>query len=256
MDIDSLLSRITPAMITADGSGVRAAVLDGGVDPSGPGLAGRVAEAVVITETGRGADGRPTFGHRPDGGRLAPQHGTTVAAILASAAPGAVLHSADVLGPRMEATPELLAEGLRWAVAAGCRVINVSFGAVRGQVIAARRWALAEAVEAAYWAGVTVVAAAHPGHPAVASIPATFSIPVAVRRGTIDDPLRFLYGPDAGVEFEAHSRPDGRRETSATFAAPRIAALVCRLLSQFPRLKPFEIKTVLYRLAEYHRRSR
>jgi len=39
-------------------------------------------------------------------------------------------------------------------------------------------------------------------------------------------------------------------EIGSSFAAPHITAICALLLSKWPRLKPFEIKTLLYAMAQ------
>jgi subtilisin family serine protease len=224
-----------------DGRGVRVAVIDDGVDGSVvPGVVGGVA----LRESGRDADGRPVFRHAERSGFAAGAHGTSVARLIADLAPGAELLDVNALDPAARGPdPSAVAEGLRWAVSAGARVINLSVALDRAGVVAARRWALLEAVESAYRAGAVVVAAAHPDHPGVSAVPATMATPVSADRGPPGgDPLAFSYDPRGRVEFRVPGID------SPGFAAARMSAVVARLLSVRPDLRPFEVKTLLLRL--------
>ena len=58
-------------------------------------------------------------------------HGTACAAIIRGAAPRAEIMSVRVLGDRLTGKGFVFAEGLRWAVAHGARVINLSLSTGR-----------------------------------------------------------------------------------------------------------------------------
>jgi hypothetical protein len=259
MTPDALLARITPDAVGGDGAGVRAAVIDCGIDGRAQALRGRVAGGVVIREAPRPARkswaGRAEFRVGPYTGQDADPHATTAAAAIVQAAPAVELIAVDIGPPRWEASLEAVIEGLRGAVKAGCGVIYVGGGAARAGVVVARRYHLADAVEQAYRAGAVVVAGAHPDHPTAAAIPATFAVSVSVNRGLPTDTPAFLYRLNAGIEYEADARgrADGVDAVSASFAAARVAGWVCRIRSRCPELRPFEVKTVLYRLAEWYR---
>lgn len=110
------------------GAGVTVAVLDSGVDAGHPALAGRVLPGADYV------DGS-TDGHTDPVG-----HGTAVASLIAGAAgsdagglaPGATILPVRVLDEenryRSSAT---VAQGVRWAVAQGAQVINLSLGGQR-----------------------------------------------------------------------------------------------------------------------------
>lgn len=258
---DLLLSRITPELVAGDGAGVRVGVIDAALAAGDPALRGRVIGGVVIREAPRPPrkswSGRADFRLSPYDGKTGDPHATAAAGVILSIAPAVELVSVDIGGPRWDGPVEALIEGLQRALQTECGVLYVGGGAARGALVAARRFHLSEAVEQAYRAGAVVVAAAHPDHPVAAAIPATFAVPVSVGRDGLGDPLRFLYRMDAGVEFaaDARGRATEAETVSTSFAAARVVGWACRVRSRCPELRPFEVKTVLYRLAEWFRRN-
>jgi hypothetical protein len=74
-----------------------------------------------------------------------------------------------------------------------------------------------------------------------------------VDKGLFADPLEFAYHLSEGVEFRAHGRGylgPFAAEPATSWAAPHLSGVAARLLSLRPGLKPFEIKTLLYWLAQ------
>ena len=112
------------------GGGVRVAVLDTGIDPSHPLFAGRIAGGWDFIDNDRDptdvasrvdADGDGVA----DG---AYGHGTHVAGIVVLTAPQASLLVVRVLDSEGRGDVKSVAAGIRWAVANGARVINLSLG--------------------------------------------------------------------------------------------------------------------------------
>ncbi|WP_238010193.1 S8 family serine peptidase [Dactylosporangium sp. AC04546] len=103
-----------------DGTGVKVAVLDTGVDATHPDLKGRVKQAVNFTETGDAVD------HHG--------HGTHVAATVAGngtrkgVAPGADLLVGKVLDDNGSGYDSWIIAGMEWAAAQGARVVSMSLG--------------------------------------------------------------------------------------------------------------------------------
>lgn len=109
------------------GEGVRVAVVDSGVDASHPDLSGKVVAARDFSGAGPATED-------PTG------HGTAVAGVLAARAdngrgsagvcPGCelVVARVDAYGAAGEAGTGQLARAIRWSVARGARVVNVSLG--------------------------------------------------------------------------------------------------------------------------------
>ncbi len=194
-------------------------------------------------------------------GRQSSPHGTTVADILLTIAPGVRLFSADVFGPRGTCEVEVLVRAIHWATDVWhCKVINLSLGVPEERLTPPRRRGLLRrAIEDCYHKDVLVVAAAHNEHPLTRSYPAAFAPPLlSVDKRLFDDPLQFAYAPHGQVEFAAHGRGylgPFAAEPATSWAAPHLTGIAARILSLHPGLKPFEMKTVLYWLASATRAS-
>ncbi|MER5500262.1 MULTISPECIES: S8 family serine peptidase [unclassified Streptomyces] len=109
-----------------DGSDVKVAVLDSGVDATHPDLVGRIAEAVDFTDSPNG----PVDEHG---------HGTHVASTIAGTgkasdglrrgvAPGAKLAVGRVCGPDGSCAGSAVIAGMEWAAKSGADVVNMSLG--------------------------------------------------------------------------------------------------------------------------------
>ncbi|WBB69575.1 S8 family serine peptidase [Micromonospora sp. WMMD812] len=108
-----------------DGSGVKVAVLDTGVDAAHPDLAGRIAEAQDFSGAGSARDGHG--------------HGTHVAATIAGSgaasdgrrkgvAPGAQLLVGKVLDDGGSGYSSSIIAGMEWAAHSGAKVVSMSLG--------------------------------------------------------------------------------------------------------------------------------
>ncbi len=134
------------------------------------------------------------------------------------------------------------------------QIINLSLGIAEPKLQPlARRWQLQQLIEEAYYRDVLVVAAAHNDHPFTRSYPAVFAPPLlSVDKGLFDNPLTVVYNLNEQIEFMAHGRGylgPYVAEPATSWAAPHVSGVAARLLSVHPRLKPFEVKTLLYWLS-------
>ncbi|MFE3906533.1 S8 family serine peptidase [Streptomyces sp. NPDC059153] len=109
-----------------DGSNVKVAVLDSGIDATHPDLAGQIAEAIDFTNSPSG----PVDGHG---------HGTHVASTIAGTgkasdglrrgvAPGAKLAIGKVCGDDGSCAGDAVIAGMEWAAKSGIDVVNMSLG--------------------------------------------------------------------------------------------------------------------------------
>lgn len=236
------------ALRDGDGLGVRIAVIDSGIDPTHPALRGlTLSDDVAVTSDGvrlivSENHGSDVFGH-----------GTAVAGILREVAPAAEIGNFRALDGNNQSRSFIIAECVRQAIARGYHVINCSFGC-RGlakYVMDYKDW-----IDAAYVAGVHVVAAGSNLSDNVREWPAHFPSVIGVGVADCgDEELR--YRPDRLVSFAARGERvrvpwiggGWRMETGSSFAAPRVAGFVARLLSLHPGLRPDLVKALLRAVA-------
>ena len=150
------------AWTVSEGAGVTVAVLDSGVVASVGDLAGRVVPGVDLS--GGGGNGQSDPGEDCAGSGGCYGHGTDMALRIAGTGAGAgfqgIAPKAKILPVKVtarsgqQASPELIAKGIRWAVDHGAQIINVSIGG-DGPC----PYSEGEAARYAYQHGVLVVAA-------------------------------------------------------------------------------------------------
>jgi subtilisin len=230
----------------ADGSGVRVGVIDTGIDRATLQLQGRgtVIEGAIFEA------GKPKPLHYA--GQQSGPHGTAVAGIIVRHAPKVTLISADVFGSSGQCDVETLIRAIQWCVEeARCQVLNLSLGITEDRLLPIqRRWQLQRIIEECYHRDVIVIAAAHNDHPHYRSFPALLGAPlIGVTKGPWHQEMKLRYAPNERVEFQATASSDGDFLTmtpASSWAAPHVTAMVARLLSLQPGMKPFEMKTALY----------
>ncbi|MBM3888345.1 MAG: hypothetical protein FJ388_04385 [Verrucomicrobia bacterium] len=259
---DILFGQLNPAELLqgATGKGVKIAVVDSGVDNKHPDLAAHVKGGCVIAEEATGK-----IITKPYDGEDAAGHGTGCAGIIAKLAPEAEIYSVRVLacigvgpdGYRMAAgKPKHLIYGLNWAIE-NCHVINASNGLIVSEGTAYFD-AFHKIVEKAYYRDRILVAAGeNQGYP---SFPSVFSNLIKVYWDTYKDPFHFVYQlkPNTFTEFIAHGnrvtvpQPGGGyiEEFGTSFATPHVTAAVALLLSKYPGLKPFQVKSLIYAMSQ------
>lgn len=138
------------------GSGTIVAVLDTGIDPAHPAFTGRLLAGRDFVDD----DDDPTDvadGQDDDGdGRTdeAWGHGTHVAGLVALVAPGAQILPVRVLDADGRGDVHSVAAGIRWAVAQGADVLNLSLGSLKTSD------AISDALEHVEDQGVVVLASA------------------------------------------------------------------------------------------------
>ena len=240
-----LPQRLTPEWAFGDstGRGVTVAVVDSGIEAGHPrvGAVQRFA-AFAFDETHAGGVRIDESPHDDLVG-----HGTACAGVIRSIAPDCDLVSVRVLGERLSGRGPVFAEGLRWAIESGARVVNCSLSTNRGDYASL----FYEVADLAAHAGVVIVCAAN--NVLGTSLPATFAsvISVAATEGT--DRMAWDANPSPPVDFGAPGievdvawRGGGAIVTTGnSFAAPHISAHVARLLSEHGDITAYEVKTVL-----------
>jgi subtilisin family serine protease len=262
---------------------VRVAVIDSGIDATHPEFKGRVvaAKSFVGGTPFKDEQGHGTF----VAGEIAanPTNGVGIAGLAFNAQ----LMIAKVVEP--DGTVSLSAEvaAIRWAVAHGARVINLSLGGVRDPLnpkLDTYSPLEQAAVEYAYSKGVVVVAAVGNGpqspqtpwgfahYPSalphvigVSAVRQDGSVPAYSNRDAVYNDLAapgdaiFSTIPTELVEARAgcddHPYSDCgslefRDAIGTSFAAPQVAAAAALLLGQDPRLRPDQVAWLLERSAD------
>jgi subtilisin len=230
----------------ASGAGITVAIVDSGVDAAHPAV-GDIDRAVALrwdpeAEEVISAEGphEDLFGH-----------GTACAGIIRRAAPGAAIWSVRVLGSRLTGKGTVFAAGLRWAIAHGARVANLSLSTGREDYFGLFH----QIADDAAFAGVVLVCAAN--NVPAATYPAQFSSVISVAAHDGRDPFDLDANPAPPAEFGAPGIDvevpwlSGSTivTTGNSFAAAHVTGLVARLLSKHPYLTPYEVKTVLRAVA-------
>jgi thermitase len=214
------------------------AVLDTGIDDTQPLLAGKVAAARdFVDATGDTTD--------------ASWHGTAVAGVIAaddpnSTCPRCTLVSGKVLDAQESGTDAEIASGLRWAVGAGARVVNLSMAG------ATEAPALRAAIRSAVAQGVVVVAAAGNDGTTARSYPAADPNVIGVAATTSSDSLFSWSNRGSWIAIAAPGQVTTTlrgggfttfRGTSA--AAPAVAAAAAECLAVAPTLSPVAVRRIL-----------
>ena len=218
-----------------DGSGIRVAVLDTGVDLAHPDLARRIAATTSLVP---GEDAQDVQGH---GTHCA---GTVCGDPSYGVATGAALYAAKVLDSDGRGREADVLAGLEWAVEQGCRVVSMSLSSTGdGGYSQVFEQVAAELLDE----GVVLVAAAgnesdRPRQVAPVGRPAGCPSVVAVGAVARDlslapfsngGPRLDLVGP--GVEVLSAWPGGGRRVLDGTsMATPHVAGVVACLLQQTP----------------------
>jgi type VII secretion-associated serine protease mycosin len=225
----------------ATGAGIVVGVLDSGVDAKHPDLAGQVLPGLDLVTPAQ--DGR----YDPVG------HGTTVAGLIAGSAkddrgalglaPDAKILPVRVLDADNRYEDALVvAQGVRWAVDHGARVLNLSLGGIGTSA------ALAEALDYAFAKDVVVIActgnvtasaptdvwypAREPGVIAVSGLDRPRGD--TLWPGSITGPATVISAPASSL---VGARPGGHwRVQGTSFAAPLVSATAALIRSRWPTM--------------------
>ncbi|HEU4946800.1 MAG TPA: S8 family serine peptidase [Kribbella sp.] len=262
-ELDAYLSQVgAPSAwdLGLDGSGVKVAVLDTGVDEGHPALAGQVDAAANFTDEPTTDDGN---GHGTHVASLVAGNGAGSDGARRGVAAGADLLVGKVLNSEGFGQSSWLIAGMEWAAAQGADVVNLSLGARAGE--ADDPVALALDKLTAQYGTLFVVAAGNAGglgrNPATIGSPGIAASALTVAAVGSDDrqagfssegPTRGTYRlkPDVaapGVEIlgaRAGARTDDLYVPmmGTSQAAPIVAGAAALLLQQHPDLTWQQLK--------------
>ncbi|MEK6953695.1 MAG: S8 family serine peptidase [Candidatus Micrarchaeota archaeon] len=247
-----------------DGTGVRVAILDTGIDTSHPMFAGRIVANKVFTGEASWQDGN---GHGTHVAGIAAGNG-----VLRGVAPGASILNGKVLDNAGNGYEADIIAGINWALnpdnnvstGDGADIISMSLGGAYNNLVSPILSAVSDAVSS----GATVVVSAGNcgvGCPSIScngyvGIGTPGNSPDAISVGAVDKynqwacfssgaALGTYMKPDVvapGV-FINSSLPGGLfgTDSGTSMAAPHVSGLAALLLQQNPRLTPPEVKYLL-----------
>jgi subtilisin family serine protease len=243
------LEEAQQALAEGEGNGISVAVLDSGIEVTHPDLKGmQLVDDLAIVPFG------PKLRVIPGHGIDLYGHGTAVAGIIQGLAPRCRFGSIRVLGSNNTSKTEIIQRAAQEAIERGYKILNCSFGcALQSQVLLYKSW-----VDEAYLKGVHITAACNNDDFRRPEWPAYFPSVISVNMGQMEDAGQFYYRPGTLVEFVAKgvdvkvSWSDGKEKlvTGSSFAAPRLAGLLARLLSVYPDLSPLQAKAIFHRIAK------
>ncbi len=228
---------------------MKIAVLDSGIDLTHPLLAG-----LTLTDDLAVMDRGSTLSLAPGEGRDVYGHGTAIAGIIRFVAPEAEIGSFRVLGEQLRSRTLIIREGARQALERGYHILNCSFGSGReDHVLFYKDW-----IDEAYVRGSHIVAACNNLDFTKREWPGHFPTVITVNFAQSDEPEKFFCRRGQLVEFAARGEdvevpwPGGgqKKVTGSSFAAPHVAGILARLISECPSLSPLHAKTLLQELAE------
>lgn len=241
------VTAILDSLGSHDGSGVRVAIIDTGVEADHPRVNGRLVASYGIQPNDDGSVA------------IAPcqpldvcGHGTAAAGQVQRVAPAADLISVRVLGESREGSSEALVSALQWVVDQNIHVVNMSLSTMR-LALALR---IGHAVDELYARGIPCVCAkGYQQHgrdyPTCfgASIGVTYDqLEPAELRYRAGDLVEFIApGVDATVAWQHGSM---RKVTGSSYATPLVTGIIARILAASPGLSVFEVKTLLRAYAD------
>lgn len=239
------------ALREGTGRGVRIGLLDTGANSEHPDLIDKIAahyEARVDVEHGRVVPCERGLDYN--------NHGTACAGILSELAPGAEIHSIQIVGDRPRDSPLKLCAALCFAVEQRIEVITVNAGMTSASP------ELLQLTTAAWERGIIVIAAKD-NRPEVIGYPAAFPQVLAVDMEHFDDPFQIRYHSDslieveaAGIYIDAPCNHQGRHAfTGSSFAAPHLAAIAAKLKEVVPGMHGGSFREALAQLTTCPLRS-
>lgn len=237
------------AAISADGYGVKIAIIDSGIETDHPTL-----RELVVADRLSVSIRRNQAHIEEDAAGDVYGHGTAVAGLVHRVAPRATLGSFRVLRPNGVPTePAAIHAAVIEALDRGYQVINCSFGTpgTPEDVMVFKDW-----IELAYLAGAHTVAACGNIDPAEREWPSHFATPISVGICPLPEG-QIGYRAGQLVDFAAAGEglrvpwKGGIEKTvlGSSFATPQVSGIVARVLSAHPDLSPPLMKAALRHIA-------
>lgn len=244
------INRVLDAMADHDGSGVRVAIIDTGVEADHAWVGEKLIASygIKLFEDGRidieDCDALDVCGH-----------GTAAAGQVHRVAPGADLISIRVLSETREGSSEALVTALQWAAEQEIDVLNMSLSTMR-LALALR---IGHAVDELYARHVPCVCAK--GYQQQGrDYPTSFGASIGVTYDALE-PAELRYRKGDLVEFVASGvdqtvawqNGSTRKVTGSSYATPIVTGLIARMCSAQPSLSVFDIKTLLRAYADRYK---
>jgi subtilisin family serine protease len=249
-----------------NGSGVKVAIVDSGIDGDHPDLNGGKIVAWADFVNGQNATPYDDYGHGTHCAGIAAGTGSASDGLYTGVAPGASLMDAKVLNETGSGYFSDLVKGIEWAVANNAQVISLSLGAYP------HNQTLDDAVDSAIEQGViVVVAAGNYGEYGSGYITCPGDDPNAITVGAVYDNDTIAPFSSTGLTYDGHVKPDiiapgvwiisakagGNSHTGyymtksgTSMATPMIAGTVALMLQKNSSLTPAQVKDILENTAK------
>jgi len=241
------IQRVLDKMGQHEGTGVRVAVVDTGVQADHPWVGGRLTASYGIRSY---EDGRVAI--EPCDALDVCGHGTAAAGQIHQVAPGTELISIRVLSETRQGSSEALISALQWVATQDIHIVNMSLSTMR-LALALR---IGQAVDDLYARHVPCVCAK--GYQQQGrDYPTSFGASIGVTYDALET-AELRYREGELVEFVASGvdrtvawhNSATRKVTGSSYATPIVTALIARMLAAQPGLSVFDIKTLLRAYAD------
>ncbi|MBW2999787.1 S8 family peptidase [Candidatus Woesearchaeota archaeon] len=247
------VDRIDADLATATGEGVTVCIVDTGIDKDHPDLQANIAGGINFVPKGRTIDLNKW---EDDNG-----HGTHVAGTIAAldnsigvvgVAPSASLLVVKALDRRGSGYLSDIIAGIEFCVDNGADVISMSLG-TNSDILE-----MQNAVDAAYAAGVLLVAAAGNDYSGAVDYPGAYSSVIAVAATDINDNIASFsdVGPEVelaapGVNiFSTYKNGEYDTKSVTSMATPHVSGVAALAIQTNPTLTNAEIRTLLQTTAD------